>query len=215
MELDDSEDEDRGSMAPSHLRSISISVTSTKGKVKAKAEPEEEEEGLPTQPRPAKRQRARTTKKRKVDEDKMDVDLPLPTPVHPSHKLLGRKSTTPPSPTKSRSKRKSIAPATPKPKSTPLQRSLLSVSFTPGSIDAKPPSPQRSESPTRKNRVQVEILTATGRKGLSTKGSMGSLKRTSAGSLNIDPNTKSRAGNKSKTLGEIVDTSLDGEVDWT
>jgi len=70
----------------------------------------------------------------------------------------------------------------------------------------------RSESPTRKTRVEVEILSAPGRKGLSTKGSAGSLKKkASDASMNVDPDTKSRAGNKPKPLGEIVDTSVDGE----
>jgi len=215
MELGDNEEEDRASMVSSHSRSISISAASTKGKAKAKSEPEEEEP--PAKPRPAKRQRARTTKTQKAEEDKMNVDFPLSTPFHLSpHKSPGRKSTTtPPSPTKSKSKPKSIAPATPKPKSTPLQKSPLSASFTLGSIDSRPPLPRGSESPTRKNRVEVELLTSTGRKGLSTQGSVGSLKRTSAGSINVKPISKSRGGNKPKALGEIVDTSVDGEVDWT
>lgn len=43
---------------------------------------------------------------------------------------------------------------------------------------------------------------------------MGSLrKRASAGSIKLDSNAKSRAGHKPKTLGEIVDTSVDGEVE--
>ncbi|KAF8806199.1 hypothetical protein BYT27DRAFT_7102948 [Phlegmacium glaucopus] len=221
MELDDNQDEDRASMISSHSQSISVSIGSTKGKEKAKVEGEEEEASA--KPRPAKRRRAKTTKKQKADEDNMDVDPPLPTPVRPSPpKSPCRKPTTktPLSPTKSRSKPKSTAPITPKPKSTPLQRSPLSASFMPGTADIRPPSPlsdpvTRSESPTRKNRVEVEILTAPGRKALSAKGSVGSLKRrSSAGSMNVDPNAKSRASNKAKALDEIVDTSIDGEVEW-
>jgi hypothetical protein len=216
MELDN--EDDRASVVTSHSRSISISVASTNGKVKAKAE---EQEPSTTQPRPAKRQRAKATKKLKADGDKMDVDLPLPTPVHPSPpKSPCRKSTrkTSPTLTKPSSKPKSIAPATPKAKSTPLQRSPLSSSFTPGSTDVMPSLPPvtRSESPTRKNRVEVEMLTIAGGKGILTKGSVESLKkRTSAGSIKVGSNAKSRAGNKSKALGEIVDTSVDGEVEWT
>ena len=216
MELDDNEDEDLASVVSSHSRSISESVTSTNGKVKAKADPEEEEEPS-TKPRPAKRQRARTTKKRKEDEEKMNVDPPLPTPVYPSPKSPCRKSTTkaPSSLAKSNSKPRSTASATTKPKSAPLQRSPLFSSFTAGSTDVIPALP-RPDSPTRKVRVEVEMLTTTaGRKGL-TKGSMGSLKkRTSAGSIKVDSNAKPRVGNKPKALDEIVDTSVDGEMEFT
>ena len=205
MEVDDNE-EDRASMVSSHSRSISISAASTKGKAKAKSEPEEEL----AKPRPAKRQKTRTTKTQKAEEDKMNVDSPLSTPFHLSpHKSPGRKSaTTPPSPTKSKSKPKSTAPATPKPKSTPLQKSPLSASYTLGSIDSRPPLPQGSESPTSKIRVEVRRV----RKGLSPEGSVGSLKRTS---VNVKSISRSRGGNKPKALGEIIDTSVDGEVDWT
>ena len=60
------------------------------------------------------------------------------------------------------------------------------------------------------------MLTTASRKGLLTKGSMGSLKkRTSAGSIKVGSNAESRVGNKPKALGEIVDTSVDGEVAFT
>lgn len=61
------------------------------------------------------------------------------------------------------------------------------------------------------------MLTTAGRKGLLTKGgSVKSLKkRTSAGSIKVDSNAKSRLRNKPKALGEIVDTSVDGEVSFT
>ena len=60
------------------------------------------------------------------------------------------------------------------------------------------------------------MLTITGRKGSLTKGSVESLKkRTSTGSIKVVSNAKSRAGNKPKALGEIVDTSVDGEGEWT
>lgn len=208
MELGDNEGEDRASVVSSH--SLSISIGSSKGKAKA-IEPGEEEKPS-VQARPAKRQRTKATKKKKRDEDEMDVDAPLPSPVSPP-KSPCRESIT----TNKRSKPKSIAPATPKPKSTPLQRSPLSASFMPGSTDTRPPSPAAiiSESPTRKARVKVDILAAPGRKGLSTRSSMGSLKkRTSGASINVSPNAKSRAGGKAKALSEIVDTSVDGEQ-WT
>ena len=58
------------------------------------------------------------------------------------------------------------------------------------------------------------MLTTAGRKGLLTKGSVGSLKkRTSAGSIKVNSIAESR--NNPKALGEIVDTSVDGEVAFT
>jgi hypothetical protein len=215
MEVDDNEDEDRASVVSSHSRSISISAPSIKDKVKAKADPEEDEKSSTKKLRPAKRQRTRTTKKQKADEDEMDVDPSLPTPVHPSPpKSPCRKSTIKTSPplSKSSSKPKSIVFASTKPKSIRLQGSPLSSSFTPGTTDVKSPLP-RPESPTRKVRVEVQMLTTAGRKGLLTKGSMGSLKeRSSVGSIKVASNAESRVGNKPKALDEIVDTSVDGEV---
>ena len=59
-------------------------------------------------------------------------------------------------------------------------------------------------------------MTAPDRKGLSMKSSVGSLKKKAiVGGMNVDANMKPRAGSKPKALGEIVDTSVEGEVEWT
>jgi hypothetical protein len=175
-----------------------------KAKMKATADGEDNAE---EKTRPAKRVRSRKSSAivhppaaKIKDEDAMDVDdsqQPSP-PKSPQRK------------TKATSKTKPVSP-TPKPHSTmgnslPTQRSPLSASFIPST--AIPTA--RSESPTRrpKNRVEVELISRTPKGTLSAKSSMGSLKAPKAkGSMS----SLKAAIPMPKALGEIVDTSVDGE----
>ncbi|KAF8204619.1 hypothetical protein BJ912DRAFT_938865, partial [Pholiota molesta] len=189
---EDEDDDDAQSVASSHARSHtrSISTASMKEKAKMKATADGDD-NAEEKTRPAKRVRSRKSSAivppaKIKDEDAMD-----------------RK-------TKATSKTKPVSP-TPKPHSTmgnslPTQRSPLSASFIPST--AIPTA--RSESPTRrpKNRVEVELISRTPKGTLSAKSSMGSLKAPKAkGSMS----SLKAAHPMPKALGEIVDTSVDGE----
>ena len=130
------------------------------------------------------------------DENAMDVDAPQQ-----------------PSPPKSPRRKAAVAisPKAKPPSSSSgkaVQLSPLSASFIPAAA-----TNARDESPTRKSRSQVEvqIISRSPPKGtLSAKGSASSLKALKAkGSV-----TSLRAKTKVRALGEIVDTSVDGEGTW-
>ncbi|KAF9476732.1 hypothetical protein BDN70DRAFT_882045 [Pholiota conissans] len=204
MDEEEEEEEDSRSVASSHSRSHtrSISTTSLKGKLK-ETDPNAEEKA-----RPAKRVRSRKPSSanalvaaKSKDDDAMDVD--------------DSQQPSPPKSPQRKSKAAKAKPMTPTPKSNssasnkPAQSSPLSASFVPGtgSITVV----RREESPTRKpkTRVEVELIS---RGTLSAKSSVGSLKGVKAkgsaaslGAVKVKP----------KLLGEVVDTSVDGEMVWS
>lgn len=173
----------------------------------------------------------------------MDVDIkdketdretiPLASKVHPSPPKSPRRI---PAATKPRSKPKPVS-SSPKPRSKgwTVQKSPLSASFTAaGSATdtgevantTPPPAPSRSidqpSTPMKKNAraqiVEVEILT----RSPSAASVNGLKKNASAGRLNASPEMKkgrkAKAQNvsrKQKKIGEVVETSVDGEADWT
>lgn len=199
MEEDSDEDEDDvQSLASSHTRSQSMA--SVKGKAK---DATGEDTNAETKPRPVKRPRSRKQStsmlppatKENRDEDAMDVDAPQQ-----------------PSPPKSPRRKAAVTTsAKAKPPSSggkAAQLSPLSTSFIPAAA-----TNARDDSPTRKPRSQVEvqIISRSPPKGtLSAQGSASNLKGLKAkGSV-----SSFRAKAKSRALGEIVDTSVDGEGTW-
>ena len=203
---------------------------------------EEVEEG--EKARPAKRLRARKRSSVSVlahdgpevnRDDAMDVDIkdkerssPAPK-VHPSPPKSPRRA---PVATKPRTKSKPVS-SSPKPpsKGRTVQKSPLSASFTAGSstdvANSAPPPPvslsskERPSTPTKKRTraqiVEVEILTrspsAASMNGLKKKASVGSLK---AGAGSKKKGEKSQDGRlRQKKMGEVIETSVDGEEEWS
>ncbi|KAF8958481.1 hypothetical protein BDZ97DRAFT_1841631 [Flammula alnicola] len=224
MEVDGEDEDDVQSVASSHTRShsrsISFSISSAKDKGKMKAMPDEEEDEE-SKARPAKRVRSRkpsTTSIRaaakkddeeNADEEAMDMDGPQPPspPKSPRRKpkstaasttTTGKAKPAPPSPKQQRSKPGSSGSTN----AAPVQRSPLSASFVPDAIVVVRPESPTPRKP--KGRVEVEILSRSPPKTgiLSARTSVGSLR-----SL--------KAKTRTKPLGEIVDTSVDGEGQWS
>ncbi len=166
-------------------------------------------------------------------EDAMDVDIKdkeissTASKVHPSPPKSPRRA---PAATKPHTKPKTVS-SSPKPRSKgrTVQKSPLSASFTAGSgidvANTTPPPPlfskERPSTPTKKRTraqiVEVEILkrspSAARVNGLKKTASVGSLK---AGAGLKKKGEKSQDGRlRQKKIGEVVETSIDGEAEWS
>lgn len=197
-DTDEDEDDEAQSLTSSHTRSHSRAVSMASIKGKMKEAPEDADAEIKARPTKRPRSRKQSTSmlppaaKESADDKAMDVDAP-------------QQLSPPKSP-----RRKAAAAFRAKPLSSgsmPAQRSPLSASFIPAAVFIS-----RSESPTRKPRSQVEvqIISRSPPKTLSDKVSSASLKRLKGmgGISSLSPNTRTRA------LGEIVDTSVEGEGSW-
>ena len=198
---------------------------------------EEVEEG--EKARPAKRLRARKRSSVSVlahdgsevnREDAMDVDTKdkeISSPASKAHPSPPKSPRRAPVATKPRTKPKPVS-SSPKPRSKgrTVQKSPLSASFTAGSgadvpnTTPPPASKERPSTPTKKRTraqiVEVEILTRS-----PSAANMNGLKKASVASLKAGAGSKKKGEKnqdgrlRQKKIGEVIETSIDGEEDWS
>lgn len=175
-----------------------------------------------------------------MEVDGEDASLPVST-IHPSPpESPGRPPPSSASTSNAKPKRKAISPRKPRSKGSlpgntvPLQRSPLSSSFTAPSTSSQN-GLSRPTTPTKKGpKLVVEMLTKSpsmvslsdggSNKLVAKKGSLSSLKDKSdsmvlrsasaTGSRKVVSHVRGESMKKTKTVGEVVETSVDGEAEW-